>query len=72
MNTEGAEFLIMGDLDGRTKLGEDFVREFNDENSPINSLSYTKDDDVSNRGNTDRAPVDQQGEKILELCKYLS
>ena len=72
MNTEGAECLIMGDLNGRTKLGEDFVRDENDEHSPINSQCYTKDEDVSSRENMDRTPIDQQGKKILELCKYSS
>ena len=48
----------MGDLNGRTKLGEDFVRDENNEHSPINSLSYTKDDDVTSRENMDRTPID--------------
>ena len=72
MNTKGAECLIMGDLNGRTKLGEDFVRDQNDEHSPINNLSYMKDESVSNRENMDQAPINQQGKKILDLCKYSS
>ena len=67
----GGNCLIMGDLNGRTKLGEDFVRDENDEHSPINSVCYTKDEHAG-RANMDRTPIDRQGKKILELCKYSS
>ena len=63
--------LIMGDLNGRTKLGDDFVRDENDEHSPVNMLPYPKDEYIS-RANIDMTPIDQQGKKILELCKYSS
>ena len=37
--------IIMGDLNGRTKMDEDFIRDKNDKHSPINrTLVYTKDD----------------------------
>ena len=60
--------LIMGDLNGRTKRGEDFVQDSSDEHSPINTLAYTKDTEL-NRNNMDNHPIDQQGKLILDLCK---
>ena len=36
-------YLVMGDLNGRTKTGEDFVRDSLDKHSPINVPFYTKD-----------------------------
>ena len=59
-------------LEHRTQLGEDFVRNENDIHSPTNSLYYNKDQDVNNRGNMDRTPIDRQSKKIIELRKYSS
>ena len=70
MNTEN-NCLIMGDLNGRTKLGDDFVRDENDEHSPINNLPYTRDEKLS-RANMDLTAIDQQGKKILEFCRSSS
>ena len=61
----------MGDLNARTKLGDDYVRDGNDEHSPINTRCYNKDEDIS-RKNMDMTPIDQQGKKILQLCKSSS
>ena len=59
----------MGDLNGRTKLGEDFVIDSEDEHSPINiPPSYEKDTFMS-RVNSDSHQIDQQGRKILDFCK---
>ena len=49
----------------------DFVRDKDDKYSPINNLCYIKDDIIP-RKNMDKNPIDQQGKKILELCKYYS
>ena len=35
--------IIMGDLNGKTKQGEDFVRDSLDRHSPINTAFYDKD-----------------------------
>ena len=58
----------MGDLNGRTKLGEDFVRDDGDNHSPINVPFYTKDHEMGRR-NQDPHIIDTQGKRILELCK---
>ena len=58
----------MGDLDGRTKMEDDFMRDGADSHSPINVPFYTKDTEIS-RNNLDKHPVDEQGKLILDLCK---
>ena len=65
---EGNHYIIMGDMNGRTKIGEDFVRDNLDKHSPINSPFYTKDE-ILYRQNEDRHSIDQQGKLILGLCK---
>ena len=60
--------IIMGDLNGRTKLGDDFVRDSEDKYSPINTQYYEKDTYMA-RSNSDTHQIDQQGRKILDLCK---
>ena len=54
----------MGDLNGRTKIGDDFVRDSTDKHPPINVSLYTKD---TNRGrnNHDTHSIDQQWKRIL-------
>ena len=66
----GENYIIMGDLNGRTKLGDDFVRDGSDKHSPINAPFYTKDTQLA-RTNPDTHPIDQQGRKILQICKSL-
>ena len=66
----GESYIIMGDLNGKTRLGEDFVRDGEDKHSPINSCFYTKDAQLD-RKNLDSHPIDQQGKKILQFCKSL-
>ena len=61
----------MGDLNGRTKTGEDFVRDNLDKYSPINNSSYMKDTELT-RNNKDQHPIDQQGKIITELYKSRS
>ena len=53
----GNNFIIMGELNGRTKLGEDFVRDSTDKHSPINVPFYTKDT-YSSRKNMDEHTID--------------
>ena len=60
--------LIMGDLNGRTKMADDFVRDSFDKHSPFNNILYIKDD-MLHRGNMDTKPVDEQGENIIDLRK---
>ena len=66
---DGGNLIIMGDLNGRTKTGEDFVRDNTDNHSPINVPSYTKDSILLNRQNMDDNTTDEQGKLILGLCK---
>ena len=61
--------IIMGDLNGRTKMGEDFVRDQSDKYSPINNPSYIKDVILEGRQNLDEHTIDEQGKLILSLCK---
>ena len=44
--------LIFGDLNGRTKQDDDFVRDSNDDHSPINIIPYAKDEQLC-RANVD-------------------
>ena len=62
--------VIMGDLNGKTKKDEDFVRDNHDKHSPINNSScYTRDSLPLSRQNMDEHIVDEQGKLILALCK---
>ena len=64
--------LIMGDLNGRTNIDEDFIRDNTDNHSPINMTMYNKDPVNSfllSRENADTNNVDEQGRLILDLCK---
>ena len=63
--------IIMGDLNGRTKVADDFVRDSEDIYSPVNNQLYVKDEVIS-RLNMDKTSVDGQGKIILELCKSSS
>ena len=63
--------IIMGDLNGRTNLADDFVRDSEDKYSPINNPIYIKDQ-IIERKNMDITGVDAQGKKILDLCKQAS
>ena len=42
--------LILGDLNGRTKQDDDFVRDSNDDHSPINIIPYAKDEQLCRQG----------------------
>ena len=65
-----ASCVIMGDLNGRTKTDEDFVRDKHDKHSPINQMNlYTRDPFPLKRQNMDEHPIDEQGKLILALCK---
>ncbi len=70
MNLAGARStsLVMGDLNGRTQVADDFVRDALDEHSPINIPFYTRDTALK-RENSDTHIVDKQGKTILDLCK---
>ena len=66
-----SKYIIMDDLNGKTKSGDDFVTDNSDDHSPINIPFYNKDAYIG-RQNRDTHPIDQQGKRILELCKNLS
>ena len=68
---DGKNCIIMGDLNGRTKKGDDFVRDIGDKYSPINTGHYEKDSYLS-RSNCDTHQIDTQGRKILDFCKFSS
>ena len=61
--------LVMGDLNGRTKDGDDFVRDNFDKHSPIVDIPDYDKDNVLERNNQDPNPIDNQGKLILDLCK---
>ena len=61
--------IIIGDLNGKTKEGEDFVVDENDRHSPINVPFYTTRDRFIGRENMDDHPIDEQGKIILDPCK---
>ena len=61
-------YLIIGDLNGRTKTDEDFVRDTSDKHSPINVPYYSKDTEIA-RCNQDTHATNEQGKLILDLCK---
>ena len=64
----GNNLIIMGDLNGKTKQGEDFVRDESDKHSPINVPFYSRDSYLK-RENMDDHPIDEQGKLILDICK---
>ena len=68
---EGGQYIIMGGLNGRTRLGKDFVRDNSDKHSPTKIPNYMKDE-ISSRQNEDKHFIDQQGKLILDLCKSSS
>ena len=63
---------IMGDLNGKTGVCEDFIRDSTDEHSPINMTMYNKNPTNAfplSRQNVDTNIIDEQGRLILDLCK---
>ena len=61
--------LVMGDLNGRTRTEEDFVRDNSDKHSPITNIPFYTTDSEMTRKNRDNHAIDEQGKKILEICK---
>ena len=62
-------YFCMGDLNGRTKTDEDFVRDSTDKHSPIVDIpSYSNDTELK-RNNRDTQAIDEHGKMILEICK---
>ena len=62
-------FLVMGDLNGRTKKEDDFVRDSADKHSPIEDIPGYVTDTQMERNNKDDTAVDAQGKMILDICK---
>ena len=65
-------FLVMGDLNGRTKRDEDFVRDGEDEHSPIADIPGYVTDGQLDRNNRDAHMPDEQGKVVLQICKTSS
>ena len=61
--------LVTGDLNGRTKTDEDFVRDSDDKHSPITDIPLYIRDSQLKRNNRDTHTIDEQGKMILEICK---
>ena len=61
--------LVTGDLNGRTKTEEDFVRDSDDKHSPITDIPFYITDSQLKRNNRDTHTIDEQGKMILEICK---
>ena len=59
----------MGDLNGRTKKEDDFVRDSADKHSPIEDIPGYITDTPLERNNKDDTAVDAQGKMILDICK---
>ena len=62
-------FLVMGDLNGRTRTEEDYVRDNDDKHSPICGIPFYVTDNQVTRNSRDDHAIDEQGKTILELCK---
>ena len=58
-------FLVMGDLNGRTKREEDFIRDSADKHSPIGDIPGYITDTQMERNNRDTHAIDEQGKTIL-------
>ncbi len=61
--------LVTGDLNGRTKTDEDFIRDSDDKHSPITDIPLYIRDSQLKRNNRDTHTIDEQGKMILEICK---
>ena len=64
--------IIIGDLNGKTGLEEDYVSDSSDDHSPVAEIPCYIRDIPSARENMDKHPLDQQGKRILETCKNMS
>ena len=69
---EHRNLILIGDLNGKTGTDDDFVLDSSDEHSPVaGNPCYVRDDPIG-RKNRDKHPTDQQGKRILEICKNMS
>ena len=64
--------IIFGDLNGKTGKEDDFVRDNFDEHSPVADNPCYVSDIPCDRENLDTHSIDQQGKRILEICKNMS
>ena len=67
-----SNLIIFGDLNGKTGVEDDFVRDNLDNHSPVADNPCYIRDSPTERKNIDPHPVDQQGKRILETCKNMS
>ena len=63
---EGARFMVAGDFNARTCTGPDFIESEHTENL-LFPYFYSDDNELS-RNNRDTAPVNDNGEQLLEFC----
>ena len=68
-NTVSKSHLIMGDFNGRTAAVEDYILENNDQHSPAQDIDLYISDQPLPRNNSDMNPTDENGKKIIDLCK---
>ena len=66
---ESQWYITKGDLNGKTKTEEDFVRDKYDKHSPITTSYYTKDCFPLSRQNMNQHTTGEQGKIILSRCK---
>ena len=64
--------IILGDLNGKTALGDDFIHDDTDKHSPVNEIDTYIHDTPLKRNNLDNNTIDKQGKIILEICKNLN
>ena len=62
--------ILAGDLNAKTNIKSDFVSDINDQHSPINEIETYPYDVPLPRENQDKHPVDSQGQRVLDLCKF--
>ncbi len=62
------KFIMMGDLNGHSNTGDDFIRFDSDIDHISLPTNYSGDIDLLRR-NHDTRPIDNRGKEILDLCK---
>ena len=62
-------FLVIGDLNGKTRTEEDYVKDNDDKHSPICGIPSYVIVNQGERNSRDKHAIDEQGKTILELCK---
>ena len=61
--------LLAGDFNAKTGIHSDYVTDQMDDHSPVNLIENYHFDKPVQRNNSDKHPIDKQGEMLLNLCK---